>query len=175
MAAIPFSWTSSDVAIGETPYGRGIVALRNIRRGTRVIAFGGYMMTLETFSTLPKHIQEHPFQVADDLVFGQIAEHELSIADYLNHSCEPNCGFEGQAFVLAMRDVMAGEEITIDYAMCTSSPVLRDIKCLCESKSCRRIIKHDDWEILELQKKYKEYFQPYILEKIKNLCKMQNK
>ena len=169
MTTIPFSWTHPHATRKETPYGAGLFAKESIPKGTRLIAFGGYMIPIDIFVTLPKHIQEHPFQVADDLVFGQIAVHELNDADFLNHSCEPNAGFSGQAFVVAMRDIKPGEELTIDYAMCTSSPVLRDIECLCASTSCRKVTRHDDWMRKDLQKKYRGFFQPYLEEKIRLL------
>src|SRR5207253_8152644 len=35
----------------------------------------------------------------------------------LNHSCNPNVGVRGQITFVAMRDVPAGAELTIDYAM----------------------------------------------------------
>lgn len=167
MLTIPFSWTHPHIARKDTPYGAGLFAQERIPKGTRLIAFGGYMIPIDIFVTLPKHIQEHPFQVADDLVFGQIADHELHDADYLNHSCAPNSGFSGQAFVVAMRDIERGEEITIDYAMCTSSPTLRDIECLCQSPSCRGFTRHDDWMRMDIQQRYRGYFQPYLEEKIR--------
>ena len=34
---------------------------------------------------------------------------------FLNHSCEPNVGVQGQIVFVAMRDVAAGEELTLDY------------------------------------------------------------
>jgi SET domain-containing protein len=163
----PFSWTHQNIERRTVGYGYGLFSLKPVVSGTRVIAFGGYMLPLEIFLTLPKHIREHPFQVADDLFFGQIAEGELDNADYLNHSCEPNCGFSGQAFVVAMRDIALGEEITIDYAMCTSSAALRNIECRCGTPSCRGTTHHDDWMRKDLQEKYKGYFQPYLEEKIR--------
>ncbi len=167
MSVTPFSWTSKEVDVRETPYGKGVFATANIAKDERVIAFGGYMLSEKGLTSLSKALQEHPFQVADDLFFGQIAEHELSTADYLNHSCEPNSGFKGQAFVVTMRDIKAGEEITIDYAMCTSSTLLRDIECLCGTKSCRGTTRHDDWKDTTLQEKYAGYFQWYLEEKIR--------
>jgi len=168
MNTLPFSWTVPHVYTKQTPYGRGIFTKKEIRKDSLVIAFGGYMLSPDSFETLPTHLREHPFQVADDLFFGQVAGHQLSTADYLNHSCEPNCGFKGQAFVVAMRDIGSGEEITIDYAMCTSSSLLRDIACECRTKSCRGFTRHDDWKRADLRKKYAGYFQWYLEEKMRD-------
>ena len=35
---------------------------------------------------------------------------------FLNHSCEPNVGIQGQIVFVALRGVAAGEELTLDYA-----------------------------------------------------------
>lgn len=34
---------------------------------------------------------------------------------FLNHSCEPNVGVQGQTVFVALRDVLVGEELTLDY------------------------------------------------------------
>jgi uncharacterized protein len=36
---------------------------------------------------------------------------------FINHSCEPNVGFAGNIVIVAMREVIAGEELTTDYAL----------------------------------------------------------
>ena len=69
-----------------------------------------------------------------------------------------------------MRDIKKGEEICIDYAMCSNNPRsitsnMRD--CLCDSKNCRKKITVHDWEKKELQKKYRGFFQPFLEKKIK--------
>jgi len=52
-----------------------------------------------------------------------------------NHSCEPNTGFAGLD-VVALRDIAAGEELTIDYAtFCDGHLVPFD--CRCGSPRCR--------------------------------------
>ena len=38
---------------------------------------------------------------------------------FVNHSCAPNMGFNGQVVLVAMRDVEPGEELTFDWAMFT--------------------------------------------------------
>lgn len=167
--SIPFSWTHPCIARRHTRHGAGLFTLKPINGGERVIAFGGYMIPTEVFTTLPPQVREHPFQVADDLFFGQISAGELCDADYLNHSCEPNCGFSGQAFVVAMCDIAVGKEVAVDYAMCGSSPALRSFACLCGAASCRREIRYDDWKLANLQKKYAGYFQEYLEEKIRLL------
>lgn len=59
---------------------------------------------------------------------------------YINHSCEPNSFMKilyGHIQFYALRDISAGEEITIDYQMTLHSDSKR---CYCGAKSCRRTI-----------------------------------
>ena len=69
-----------------------------------------------------------------------------------------------------MRDIKKGEEITTDYAFFVTSNTLT-LNCQCGSPNCRGVIRHTDWQLKSLQKKYKKYFQIYIQEKIKNKSK----
>ena len=39
----------------------------------------------------------------------------------VNHACDPNLGWAGDALV-TLRDVAAGEELLVDYAMSTTDP-----------------------------------------------------
>ncbi|HHT9130291.1 MAG TPA: SET domain-containing protein [Candidatus Brocadiaceae bacterium] len=36
---------------------------------------------------------------------------------YLNHSCNPNCGIKGKLTMVALNNIKEGEEITIDYSI----------------------------------------------------------
>lgn len=123
-------------------------------------------MTFQEYYKIPKDLSEYPFQVDDDLLFGQKNKNEFSIVDYLNHSCDPNCGFNGQLSVVAMRDIEKGEQITLDYSMCLSLNKFLNMKCACGSDKCRGTIKGSDWKIKKLQLLYSGYYQPYIQNKI---------
>lgn len=59
---------------------------------------------------------------------------------YINHSCEPNSYMKilyGHILVLALRDIAAGEEITLDYQSTLHSDRKR---CTCGARSCRGTI-----------------------------------
>ena len=56
---------------------------------------------------------------------------------YMNHSCEPNCFMKilhGHIQFYALRDILPGEEITIDYETTLHSDKKR---CHCGAKTCR--------------------------------------
>lgn len=93
---------------------------------------------------------------------------------FVNHSCDPNAGFNGQIFMVAMRDIKKDEEIVYDYAMLMHANKRSNsyfkMKCKCGSKMCRGFITENDWKISELQKRYDGYFQWYLQEKINDFC-----
>jgi hypothetical protein len=104
-------------------------------------------------------------QVMDDLFLAPVSEAEFdAVMMFLNHSCEPNVGVQGQIVFVAMRDVAAGEELTIDYA--TIDHDTPPMTCRCGAAACRGVVTGRDWQRPELQQKYGRYFAWYLLEKM---------
>jgi hypothetical protein len=61
-----------------------------------------------------------------------------------------------------MRRLKIGEEILFDYAM-SESKDYHEIKCNCQTPSCRGWIRGDDWKTQDvLWERYGDYFSPYI-------------
>jgi D-alanine-D-alanine ligase-like ATP-grasp enzyme len=56
-----------------------------------------------------------------------------------NHSCDPNIAIQGLDY-LAIRDITAGEELTLDYATLYDENFL-EFDCQCGSLNCRGIIR----------------------------------
>ena len=66
---------------------------------------------------------------------------------YWNHSCDPNCGYDGDTRMVAMRDIQRGEEIVYDYVMneidaqfLESGEILtprESFSCTCGATNCR--------------------------------------
>lgn len=162
------SWLTKKAHKKKTIYGFGIFAKENIKKDERVIVFGGYVMNVRQFNALSEKMKSYPFQIADDLYFGLSKIGEVEDADYLNHSCDANCGFGGEITITAMRDIKKEEEITIDYAMCLSSQKITPMECRCDSKLCRKKITSRDWKKKDLQKRYAGFFEPFLEKKMKN-------
>lgn len=168
------NWVSQKISFSENlACGRGQVANENILKDEVLVIFGGHVMTMEEFYSLPSEIQEFPYQISEDpdLVFGPAHSEELHSGEFFNHSCDPNTGFKTELHLVAMCDIRAGEELTFDYAMCTTGDFW-DMPCSCGSMCCRKYIKGDDWKIPALQQKYRGYFQPYIEAKITKLTQL---
>lgn len=59
-------------------------------------------------------------------------------AMFINHSCAPNCettDLNGRIFVVARRDIAAGEELTYEYNLHDSDE--SDADCYCGASDCR--------------------------------------
>jgi SET domain-containing protein len=116
----------------------GVYSEEFIRRGRKVIEYTGekisraetkrrsdgklnYLFTLDAYWTI------------DGSVGG-------SGAEFINHSCEPNCVariVKGHILYLAARDIHPGEELTVDYRF---EAEVDDVLCSCGSNGCRGTI-----------------------------------
>ncbi|MDP2826364.1 MAG: SET domain-containing protein-lysine N-methyltransferase [Sulfuritalea sp.] len=141
-------------------------------QGECILMIGGYILTVDEESRLPGKSHDNGVQIAKDLVLCTVRPEEYGGVNYMNHSCQPNAGFNGQIAVVAMRDIAKDEEITIDYAMvlhkASKGPTYR-LKCLCGAEACRGMVTESDWKSAALQEKYSGYFQPYLEAEIRKL------
>jgi SET domain-containing protein len=64
--------------------------------------------------------------------------------NYINHSCEPNAGYDGVDAIVALRRISAGEEICMDYGTFSFS-FDHEFKCTCGTWACREQVRRDDW------------------------------
>lgn len=165
------NWIHESLVVVESPLsGLGVVALQPIAAGTLVVMFGGSVITSSEFEELSHDMQNFPFQITDDLFIGPRDEEDIGIGERINHSCEPNVGFSGPIALVALRDIAAGEEITLEYATCVAS---NDdafmMSCGCGAPSCRGTITGQDWKLADVQARLLPHFQPFLQEKVRAL------
>jgi hypothetical protein len=79
----------------------------------------------------------------------------------LNHSCEPNLGWQDDRTLVAISDIAAGDELTLDYATVITDPDFV-LMCHCETYRCRQVIEGTDWKIPQLQKRYAGQWAPSV-------------
>ena len=147
-------------------HGVGLFACEPIRRHEVVAVKGGHIMSAADWSELEPLVGEAAaVYVGTGLVIAPRtrAEYEGSMM-HLNHSCEPNVGVDGQIAFVALRDVVAKEELVLDYAMMDDHG--ERMNCFCHAAACRGIVTGKDWELPELQRRYKGYFSSYLERKI---------
>jgi SET domain-containing protein len=146
--------------------GRGLFANTAIAPGEIVCVKGGHLLTKAEFTKTQGVANDAEFQIADDLFLAPVSEAEFEdVMMFLNHSCEPNVGIQGQIVFVALRAIAAGEELTLDYA--TIDHDSEPMPCRCGARNCRRLITGRDWQRPELQEKYGNFFAWYLLEKIR--------
>ncbi len=146
---------------------RGLIAVEPIGAGEVVAAFGGRCLTRDDFDLLPVGQQKRSIQIEETLFLAGPVEPEP--ADFINHSCSPNCRMSGSTIVVALRDIEVGDALSYDYA--TSDGCDYDeFECACGSVICRGKVTGCDWMLPELQIRYRGHFSPYLTARIASLA-----
>jgi hypothetical protein len=146
--------------------GKAVFARDVIEPGELVAIWSGRIVTAEELDELAPEIRRHTVQVEEGLYLASLSADEPP--DFINHSCEPNAGLDGQIAIVAMQRIRPGDEVTIDYAMCDGSPY-DEFKCACGSLSCRGRVSGDDWRKPTLWERYAGHFSPYLGRRIEAL------
>jgi uncharacterized protein len=144
--------------------GRGIFAARRLEVGELVSMWGGIVMSLDELAELPEHERHYAVQIEERLVL-TTPEHDAASADFINHSCEPNLGLDGPISLRVMREILPGDELSFDYAMTDSTPLL-ELDCTCGAALCRGRVTCEDWRIPRLREIYHGHFTPYLQRRI---------
>jgi SET domain-containing protein len=127
-------------------HGRGVFAARDLKKGTRIIEYVGRRLSHEAADRLglqrearakrSGRAMTYLFELnsrwcLDGLIPGNPAR-------FINHSCSPNCeaviSSHHRIWVLALRAIRAGEELTYDYGFDLEN--YEDHPCRCGSDPC---------------------------------------
>lgn len=116
-------------------HGDGAFATRPIAQGTRIIEYAGERITKS--ESIRRCQQGNPFIFYLDDSCDLDGSADTNPARFINHSCAPNCDAElmdGHIWLIAKRDIAAGEEITFDYGF--DRVDYRDYPCHCGTPNC---------------------------------------
>ncbi|WP_293188224.1 SET domain-containing protein-lysine N-methyltransferase [Ottowia sp.] len=128
-------------------HGKGVFALVDIPRGTRIIEYVGEIITWDEAQRRHPHDPDDPnhtfyFHIDEDRVIDAL--HGGNASRWINHSCAPNCiadEQDGRIFIKARRAIRAGEELNYDYGLVIDEPLTSELKadypCWCGSRKCR--------------------------------------
>lgn len=128
-------------------HGRGVFALTDIPKGTRLIEYLGERMSHEEADRRYGDLHEGSahtmlFAANDEVVID--ATQWGSSARWINHSCGPNCEAvedEGRVFIETRRAIRAGEELVYDYELIVeerhTAKLKREHACYCGARRCR--------------------------------------
>lgn len=141
----------------------GMFAKERISKGEIVFIKGGHI--LHRNDLYSSCIINSYMPISDEYFIGaETIEEEKDVKLYINHSCDPNCGLHGEITFIAIRDIEAGEELTVDYAFIDNEDY--SFECNCGSPNCRHIVTGYDWKRKNLQTEYYPYFAQYLKDKI---------
>ncbi len=130
-------------------HGRGVFAIRDIRKGKTLIEYTGERITWEEaerrypIDPIPYHT--FLFEIGDGSECLDAANRSTP-ANWFNHSCKPNCEAEEdedeRVFIKARRDIKEGEELTYDYNLTCEEKMKKSERqrrypCWCGVKKCR--------------------------------------
>jgi uncharacterized protein len=120
----------------------GCYTTRAIKKGTRVCEYDGPRFKKDEADERYKDRDiTYLFSCGDD---GTVID-GFGTAMFINHSCDPNCEsvhLDGRVFVMAIRDISAGEELTYEYNLYDSDDERQD--CYCGAKKCRGTMFSED-------------------------------
>ena len=106
------SWISPKAykGVSSRTSGRGLFATEQISAGEIVAVKGGHIVTTTQLRELPDPLPNSEIQIADGLHLVAVSPEEYEpVMLFINHSCEPNVGFAGNIVLVAMRELIAGE------------------------------------------------------------------
>jgi hypothetical protein len=146
--------------------GRAVFARDVIEQGELVAVWSGRIVGADQLDELPAEIRRHTVQVEEGRYLASLSPDEPP--DFINHSCEPNAGLDGQVAIVALHRIQPGDEVTIDYAMCDGS-AYDEFECECGSTLCRGRVTGEDWRSPALWERYAGHFSPYLERRIRAL------
>ncbi len=128
-------------------HGKGVFALRRIRKGTRIIEYVGERVS---HAEADRRYEDRP--ATDNHTFLFIVDKRTVIdagvdgneARFINHSCDPNCETiteQRRVFIEVIRTIQPGEELSYDYQIQREPGDPPDIDevfaCRCGKAGCR--------------------------------------
>lgn len=128
-------------------HGKGVFALRPIKKGDTIIEYTGEMISWDEALRRHPHDPSDPnhtfyFHIDEQRVID--AKHGGNAARWINHACDPNCEADEEGdrvFIKALRNLKPGEELFYDYGLVIDeryTPALkRQFACHCGTAACR--------------------------------------
>lgn len=154
----------ADGASGES---QNLVELVEGRLGKAAVAVRGFIrgdVVTEGWGATTRDRSMHTIQIDKEL-------HLLppSPMRFLNHSCEPNCGIvlrrgAENIVIHAMRDIDAGEELTLDYETFEEEFQALTGPCLCQTAGCRGRLRGFAHLPLDVRARYGDYIAEHLRE-----------
>lgn len=123
-------------AVLDSPIaGKGAFAMQPIAKDETIVEYVGERISKEESNRRCEEGNPYVFQLDDEWdLDGNVPDNP---ARFFNHSCEPNCEAvddEGRIFLVALRDIRPGEELTFNYGYSLAD--YQDNPCGCGARGC---------------------------------------
>ncbi|MEX2227561.1 MAG: SET domain-containing protein-lysine N-methyltransferase [Dehalococcoidia bacterium] len=149
--------------------GEGLFTARPIKRNATVIIWGGVVVTMADFKA-GKGLAHSNVGLAEDVYLASPPEDGLGLDDCMNHSCDPNLWLNDEITLVARRDIDAGEELTIDYAIeLLDQTYVMKTSCNCGAASCRGQITGRDWSLPQVYETYEAHLAPFVQRRLERM------
>lgn len=137
----------------------GLFAKKFIPKGTRLIEYVGPKLKTKKAEELGSQLASDVEGTGKASVFMFVLNKKYQIdgnqeyndARFANHSCDPNSEtdiIKKRIYIIALRDIQAGEEVTYDYSFDVG--FYKDNPCRCGSENCvGHIVSSDQWDTLK--------------------------
>ncbi len=140
-------------------HGKGVFSKKNLKKGETAFIAKGKLVKFFVHSKKDSLFGPNWMSISKNLWLNPNEDNPLS---FVNHSCEPNLGIKGAVTFVAIRNIQAGEELTIDYSILELDE-LWQMKCKCGSKKCRKIIKSIQFLPKNIYKEYLPFIPKYFI------------
>jgi uncharacterized protein len=113
-----------------------------IRKGARVVEYTGPRLHK---SEADRIYEDSPITYLFGIGSRSIVIDGHGAAMFLNHSCNPNCETDeadGRVWIMAIRDIAPGEELTYDYCLYDGDE--DEATCNCGAANCRKTMYSSD-------------------------------
>ncbi|MEI6178669.1 MAG: SET domain-containing protein-lysine N-methyltransferase [Verrucomicrobiota bacterium] len=173
MKRVGWSLLHNDLEIRDTGrYGMGVFATRLISAGEILCVMGGQVADTSLENAASPLSTRYNIDFSEECSFCPLEESQVPLMPQLlfNHSCRPNIGFADSQTLIAIEPIPGGGECCYDYAFCMWSSEQSvshfSMPCQCGQPECRGVICETDWMRTELQKRYGQWFMPFLRRKM---------
>jgi hypothetical protein len=116
--------------------GDGLYSTKLIKKGSRVGLIQGETVIVKKFTAKLSQ------QSLNWIGIGRYSwiNTKNSPFKYINHSCDPNTYILGKQTILALKNIEAGDEVTMDYSLTEADEGWSIDQCTCGNSNCRKKI-----------------------------------
>lgn len=162
---LPRSVVNAKLFVGPSRIeGDGVFTRERIAKDEIVMEFGGETICREEMECGDYRIRSIWPVDWDMFLALPSSDPDVSLDEYLNHSCDANTWLTNEVTLTARRDIEPGEEITLDQGTWNVEDAYIEDRepCSCSTAKCRRMLTEVDWQRGDVQRAYAGHFHPMI-------------